>query len=160
MQSTARQYATGRTSRKRVDGPAVSGRRKSRRTTENENNDTLNTKGYHFEHKYVRGKHHVAAVLASLALVPLRAHAVREVCDCGSRVVREQLPSRRTYSERPRTVTLYSPFDSSEGRFNFVRDVPGAGAATACSPGRCAQAANLALLALSGAWHASTLSAQ
>ena len=44
---------------------------RSRWKIENENNNTLKTKGYHFEHNYGHGKQHLSAVLASLILLAL-----------------------------------------------------------------------------------------
>ena len=37
---------------------------------ENENNNTLKTKGYHFEHNYGHGQQYLSSVLASLIIRP------------------------------------------------------------------------------------------
>jgi hypothetical protein len=55
---------------------------RSRGKIENENNNTLKTQGYHFEHNYGHGKQHRAALLASLTLLPIPCstcsiHAIR-----------------------------------------------------------------------------------
>jgi hypothetical protein len=42
---------------------------RSRWKIENENNNTLKTKGYHFEHNYGHGQQHLSAVLATLILL-------------------------------------------------------------------------------------------
>ncbi|MGV0952493.1 MAG: ISNCY family transposase, partial [Azonexus sp.] len=54
---------------------------RSRWKIENENNNTLKTKGYHFEHNYGHGKQHLAAMLASLTLLALLAHSVLDLLD-------------------------------------------------------------------------------
>jgi len=43
---------------------------------ENENNNTLKTKGYHFEHHYGHGQQHVSARLAALILLAYRLHTL------------------------------------------------------------------------------------
>ena len=95
---------------------------RSRWKIENENNNTLKTKGYHFEHNYGHGKQHLAALLASLTLLALLAHTVLALCDHSYRAVREQLPSRRTFFEHLRAVAQYWPFDSWQQLFDFMRD--------------------------------------
>ena len=57
----------------------VAGR--SRWKIENENNNTLKTKGYNFEHNYGHGKQHLAALLASLILLAFLAHTVLDLLD-------------------------------------------------------------------------------
>ena len=48
---------------------------------ENEHNNTLKTKGYHFEHNYGHGKQHLASVFATLALVAFLYHTVFDKID-------------------------------------------------------------------------------
>ena len=93
---------------------------RSRWKIENENNNTLKTKGYSFEHNYGHGKRHLANLLASLTLLAFLAHTVLELCDRRYRAVRERLPSRRTYFQHLRALTLYWPFDSWEQLLDFM----------------------------------------
>ncbi len=95
---------------------------RSRWKIENENNNTLKTKGYHFEHNYGHGKQHLAAVLASLTLLALLAHSVLDLLDQRYQQLRSHLPSRRTFFEHLRAVTQYLPFDSWEHLFDFMLD--------------------------------------
>lgn len=95
---------------------------RSRWKIENENNNTLKTKGDRFEHNDGHGKQHLANFLASLTLLAFLAHTVLEFCDRGYRAVREQLPSRQTFFEHLRAVTQYWPFNSWEQLFDFMRE--------------------------------------
>ena len=54
---------------------------RSRWKIENENNNTLKTQGYRFEHNYGHGKQHLAALLASLTLLEFLAHTVLDRLD-------------------------------------------------------------------------------
>lgn len=93
---------------------------RSRWKIENENNNTLKTKGYHFEHNYGHGRQHLAALLASLILLAFLVHTVLDRLHPGYQAVRRQLPSRRTFFEHLRALTQYLPFDSWEHLFDFM----------------------------------------
>lgn len=99
---------------------AAAGR--SRWKIENENNNTLKTKGYQFEHNYSHGKQHLASLLASLILLAFLAHTVLDRLHSGYQAVRRQLPSRLTFFEHLRALTQYLPFDSWEQLFEFMLD--------------------------------------
>jgi len=93
---------------------------RSRWKIENENNNTLKTKGYHFEHNYGHGKQHLSAVLATLILLAYLVHTVLDLLDRRYRAVRAQLPSRRTFFEHLRALLQYLPFDTWEHLFDFM----------------------------------------
>jgi len=93
---------------------------RSRWKIENENNNTLKTQGYRFEHNYGHGKRHLAAVLASLTLLAFLAHTVLDRLDQRYQAVRRHLPSRRTFFEHLRALAQYLPFDSWDHLFNFM----------------------------------------
>jgi hypothetical protein len=93
---------------------------RSRWKIENENNNTLKTKGYHFEHNYGHGKQHLSAVLATLILLAYPVHTVLDLLDRRYRAVRAQLPSRRTFFEHLRALLQYLPFDTWEHLFDFM----------------------------------------
>ena len=93
---------------------------RSRWKIENENNNTLKTQGYRFEHNYGHGKQHLAAVLASLTLLAFLAHTVLERLDQRYQAVRRHLPSRRTFFEHLRALAQYLPFDSWDHLFSFM----------------------------------------
>ena len=101
-----------------VIAPVAAGR--SRWKIENENNNTLKTKGDHFEHNYSHGQPHLAALLASLILLAFLVHTVLDRLHPGYQTVRRHLPSRRTVFEHLRALTQYLPFDSWEHLFDFM----------------------------------------
>ncbi len=93
---------------------------RSRWKIENENNNTLKTKGYHFEHNYGHGKQHLAALLASLILLAFLVHYVLDLIDPRYQAVRRHLLSRQTFFEHLRTLTQYLLFTSWDHLFNFM----------------------------------------
>lgn len=95
---------------------------RSRWKIENENHNTLKTKGYNFEHNYGHGKQHLAALLASLILLAFLAHTVLDLLDQRYRAVRRHLPSRRTFFEHLRALTQYLYFESWDCLFEFMLD--------------------------------------
>ena len=62
---------------------------------ENENNNTLKTKGYHFEHNYGHGQQYLSSVLASLIILAFLVHTVLEWMDDQYQRLRRKLPSRQ-----------------------------------------------------------------
>jgi hypothetical protein len=77
---------------------------------ENENNNTLKTKGYHLEHNYGHGKENLSEVLFSLIILSFLFHTVLELFDTRYRLVRENLPSRETFFDDVRALTRYICF--------------------------------------------------
>ena len=93
---------------------------RSRWKIENENNNTLKTKGYHFEHNDGHGKQHLSAVLATLIILAYLVHTVLDCPDQRYRAVRALLPSRQTFFEHLRALSQYLPFDSWDDLFDFM----------------------------------------
>ena len=93
---------------------------RSRWKIENENNNTLKTQGYHFEHNYGHGKQHLAAVLATLILLAFLVHSMLDHCDELYQRVRQQVSSRRTFFEHLRALTLYMVFATWDELFHFM----------------------------------------
>jgi hypothetical protein len=93
---------------------------RSRWKIENENNNTLKTKGYRFAHNYGHGKQHLSAVLATLIVLAYLVHTVLDCLDQRYRAVRAQLPSRQTFFEHLRALAQYLPFDSWDDLFDFM----------------------------------------
>ena len=96
----------------------ASGRRRWK--IENENNNTLKTKGYPFEHNDGHGQRHLAALFASLIRLAFLVLTVLDRLHPGYQAVRRQLPSRRTFFEHLHALTQYLPFDSWEHLFDFM----------------------------------------
>lgn len=79
---------------------------------ENENNNTLKTKGYHFEHNFGHGEQNLSETLLSLNLVAFLFHTVLEMFDARYRLIRESLPRRKDFYNDIRALTRYICFDS------------------------------------------------
>lgn len=87
---------------------------------ENENNNTLKTKGYHFEHNFGHGKQHLANLLATMILLAFLFHTALDSLDEAYRNVRSLLPSRRTFFEHQRALLQYLPFDDWNHLMRFM----------------------------------------
>lgn len=87
---------------------------------ENENNNTLKTKGYHFEHNYGHGQQHLSSLLASLILLAFLVHTVLEWMDDQYRLLRQKLPSRQRLFSDIRTLTSYLCFESWGDLMTFM----------------------------------------
>ena len=87
---------------------------------ENENNNTLKTKGYHFEHNFGHGKENLSEVLLSLNLFSFLAHTVLEIFDNKYRLIRETLPRRKDFFNDIRALTRYICFDNWNQLLGFM----------------------------------------
>ena len=88
---------------------------------ENENNNTLKTKRYHFEHNYGHGQQPLSALLASLILLAFLVHTVLEWMDDQYQLLRQQLPSPQRLFSDIRTLTSYRCFESWRALMMFMR---------------------------------------
>jgi hypothetical protein len=86
----------------------------------NENNNTLKTKGYHFEHNYSHGQQHLSSLLASLIILAFLVHTVLEWGDDKYQLLRKKLPSRKRLFNNSRTLTSYLCFQSCEALMDFM----------------------------------------
>nr|WP_209005071.1 ISNCY family transposase [Methylotuvimicrobium buryatense] len=89
---------------------------------ENENNNTLKTKGYNFAHNFGHGKKHLAALLASLIILAFLVHTLLQWFDQCYRLLREELSSRKTFFNDLRALTRYFCFDSWQHLMEFMLD--------------------------------------
>lgn len=87
---------------------------------ENENNNTLKTKGYHFEHNFGHGKQHLSNLFATMILLAFLVHTTLDWIDAPYRAVRDSLPSRRTFFEHLRALIHYLPFDDWDHLMQFM----------------------------------------
>ncbi len=87
---------------------------------ENENNNTLKTKGYNFKHNFGHGKHHLSSLLASLNILAFLVHTVLEWFDQCYALVRNSLASRKTFFDDLRALTRYMVFDSWQKLMEFM----------------------------------------
>ncbi|MFO1433981.1 MAG: ISNCY family transposase [Candidatus Competibacteraceae bacterium] len=87
---------------------------------EKENNNTLKTKGYHFEHNYGHGQQHLSSLLASLIILAFLVHTVLEWMDDQYQLLRQKLPSRQRLFSDIRTLTSYLCFESWGDLMTFM----------------------------------------
>jgi hypothetical protein len=92
------------------------------RPTCHENNNTLKTKGYHFDHNFGHGKHFLANLFATLILLAFLVHTALDWIDTRYAKVRGLLlPSRRTFFEHLRALLQYLPFDDWDHLMRFMQ---------------------------------------
>jgi hypothetical protein len=95
---------------------------RSRWKIENESNNTLKTKGYHFAHNFGHGQRHLSSLLASLIILAFLTHTVLEWMDDKYQLLRKKLPSRRRLFNDIRTLTSYLCFQSWDALMDFMLD--------------------------------------
>ena len=91
------------------------------RPTCHENNNTLKTKGYHFDHNFGHGKQFLANLFATLILLAFLVHTALDWMDTRYAKVRGLLPSRRTFFEHLRALLQYLPFDDWDHLMRFMQ---------------------------------------
>ena len=87
---------------------------------ENENNNTLKTKGYHFKHNFGHGQQHLSSLLASLIILAFLTHTVLDWADGKFQLLRQKLPSRKRLFNDLKTLTSYLCFDSWDALMDFM----------------------------------------
>lgn len=93
---------------------------RTRWKVENENNNTLKTKGYNLEHNFGHGKQHLASFLATLNILSLLFHTLLELTDDKYKLLRRHLPTRKTFFDDLRALTRYLLFDSWDALLSFM----------------------------------------
>ena len=93
---------------------------RTRWKVENENNNTLKTKGYNLEHNFGHGKQHLSSFLATLNILSLLFHTLLELLDEKYKVLRAHLPTRKTFFDDLRALTRYLCFDSWDHLLSFM----------------------------------------
>jgi hypothetical protein len=89
---------------------------------ENENNNTLKTKGYHLEHNFGHGQQDLANVLASLNILAFLIHTIQEMIEPAYQRLRRALGTRKTFFNDLRALTRYMLFDSWDDLFFFMEE--------------------------------------
>ncbi len=87
---------------------------------ENENNSTLKTKGYHFEHNDGHGQQYLSSVLARLIILAFLVHTVPEWMDDQYQLLRRKPPSRPRLFSDIRTLTSCLCFESWDALMTFM----------------------------------------
>ena len=89
---------------------------------ENENNNTLKTKGYHLEHNFGHGQQGLANVLATLNMLAFLIHTIQELTEPAYQRLRRALGARKTFFDDLRALTRYMLFDSWDDLFAFMQE--------------------------------------
>lgn len=87
---------------------------------ENENNNTLKTKGYRFEHNFGHGGQHLSSLLATLIILAYLLHTLLDLMDDKFCLLRQTLPSRKRLFDDIKALTTYFCFDSWEHLLDFM----------------------------------------
>lgn len=89
---------------------------------ENENNNTLKTKGYYLEHNFGHGLQDLANVLATLNMLAFLIHTVQEMIEPAYQRLRQALGARKTFFNDLRALTRYLVFDTWDDLFLFMEE--------------------------------------
>jgi hypothetical protein len=87
---------------------------------ENEDINTLKTKGYHFEHNFGHGKLFLAPTLLSLNLIAFLFHTVLELLDRRCALIRDTLPRRETFFQHLGVLAQYMCFEGWQQLMLFM----------------------------------------
>jgi len=79
---------------------------------ENENNNTLKTKGYHLEHNFGHGEKFLSSLLLTLNILAFLFHTVMEMMDVRIQLPQKRLGPRTTFFDDIRALTRYHYFKS------------------------------------------------
>lgn len=93
---------------------------RARWKVENENNNVLKTKGYHFEHNYGHGQENLSTVLLTLLLYAFLCHSVFALTLPAYGQVRLALGRRDTFFNDIRALTRYHLFASFNQLLDFI----------------------------------------
>ena len=93
---------------------------RTRWKVENENNNTLKTKGYHLSHNFGHGKQHLSTLLVSLNLLAFLFHTLHDMTETRYQLIRAKLPTRQTFFQHIQALTCYHCFDSFDALLDFM----------------------------------------
>lgn len=89
---------------------------------ENEGNNVLKTKGYHFEHNFGHGQRYLSTILLSLLLLAFLFHTVFDLLDARYQAIRDRLGPRRAFFGDIKTLTRFHLFSSWSELLDFMMD--------------------------------------
>jgi hypothetical protein len=95
---------------------------RARWKVENENNNTLKTKGYHLEHNFGHGKKYLSSTLVTLNLLAFLLHTLLDMMDSKYQLIRQRLGTRKTIFNDFRALTRYLLFDSWDDLLLFMME--------------------------------------
>ena len=100
--------------------PHVVSAGRSRWKTENENHNVLKTKGYHLEHNFGHGQHHLAAALLTLNKKAFLFHTVLHLVDDPYQQIRHKRGTRQGFFQDILALTKYLWFESWQHLLDFM----------------------------------------
>jgi len=89
---------------------------------ENENNNTLKTKGYYLEHNYGHGNMHLASLLAAMNILSLLFHTILDLTDEAYQKLRETIGRRDEFFNHIRILFQYGCFTSWQRLMWFMTE--------------------------------------
>jgi hypothetical protein len=87
---------------------------------ENEDFNTLKTKGYHFEHNFGHGNRYLSQTLLSLNIIGFLFHTLLELIDEQYALLRSKLPRRDMFFQHIAALTQYLCFASWQSLIRFM----------------------------------------
>jgi hypothetical protein len=92
---------------------------RARWKVENENNNTLKTKGYNLTHNFGHGEKYLSSLLATFNLLAFLFHTILDLMDSRYQCIRQFLPRKRFFNDL-RALTCYLRFDSWDALMAFM----------------------------------------
>ena len=93
---------------------------RSRWKIENESNNVLKNHGYHLEHNFGHGQHHLSTLLFTLNLLAFLIHTAQQRVSLPYQLLRQNLSSRQKFFGDLRALTRYLLFESWDALFRFM----------------------------------------
>ena len=90
--------------------------------TENENNNTLKTKGPNLEHNYGHGSKGLSCLLVSLMLLSFLTHTIFNLFDTAYKAIRLDLVTRRSFFDNLRSILIFNIFVNWQHLLDFMID--------------------------------------
>ena len=87
---------------------------------ENENNNTLKTKGYHLEHNFGHGKKHLSSLLATMNLLAFLFHTMLEFMNEKYKLLRKVIGARKNFFHHIKILLIYHCFKSFDTLMDFM----------------------------------------
>lgn len=87
---------------------------------ENENNNVLKTKGYNLEHNFGHGKKYLANLFLAFNILAFLFHTLLHFLDKRYQLLRNSLPTRKTFFDDVRALTRYMYFENWDHLLIFM----------------------------------------
>lgn len=87
---------------------------------ENENNNTLKTKGYHLEHNFGHGKKYLSSLLATMNLLAFLFHTMLELMNEKYKLLRKVIGARKNFFHHIKILLIYFPFKHFDTLMEFM----------------------------------------